>query len=605
MQLVNVPKPKFNEGLRSFLFRLKQHTGYRHGWLMSRLGLRKLDERDRSITMLNINRYSLVQLSKDTGEEVEMLLDLTFTATHPDLLKDYVISKISPKRIFNTKLKICPFCTKEDQYVRKHWELLLVTTCPTHQCLLIDNCPNCKSEISQENLEQCRHCKTNFIDNSGIELGAHLDEVHLSKLLIEKAYLIESDHLLLGHLNFVELHKLFFMLLLESDNNLTLQSKYAVINEFTIEVIHPIMIRIMNLFSEWPFRFHDFLKHYKSKRKSSRQEGVDKDFGSFYSVLYSSFEENQFDFLRNEFENYITQHWTGGHVSRFTRISKQSSKYISAAKAFRNYGINGINICRLIDQGLIRGKFIEKNSSKIILIEETSLISYVNKLSGTLPSYQAAEYLGISEYTLLDLLEHKCITAFRGPLVDGYSHWHYEKEIIDGMLIGIDQKIVPLDQEIDERVLKFRTIVQNSKYPCKTGEFVKLILEGKIRPCDKTDGIGFTTYLFREKDISNYFSVEMNKSKSILSINEVSHILKLKREEINKLIRAGLLPGACKGKGKRSVISRDDLESFMGKYISLSEITRGYQSNVRFLLMNFVRHGGRHLTTILAGLPGN
>ncbi|WP_171646816.1 helix-turn-helix domain-containing protein, partial [Paenibacillus phytorum] len=401
---------------------------------------------------------------------------------------------------------------------------------------------------------------------------------------IEKSYLSESNHLLLGYLNLVELHKLFFMLLLESDITLTPQSKYAVINEFTIEVIHPIMIRITNLFSEWPFNFHDFLKRYKSKWNSSRQEGVNKDFGSFYSVLYSSFGESQFDFLRNEFEKYITQHWTGGHVSRFTKISNRSSKYISAAKAFQNYGINGINICRLIDQGLISGKFIEKNSSKIILIEETSLISYVNKLSGTLPSYQAAEYLGISENTLLDLLEHKCISAFRGPLVDGYSHWHYEKEIIDGMLTEIDQKIVPLDPEIDERVLKFRTIVQNPRYPCNTGKFVKLILEGKIRPCDKLDGLGFTCYLFREKEILNYFSDEMNKSKSNLSINEVSHILKLKREEINKLIRAGLLPGDCKGKGKRSDILRVDLELFMEKYISLSEITRSYQSNVRFML---------------------
>lgn len=44
--------------------------------------------------------------------------------------------------------KICPRCLEQSNYCRQMWDLLLVTTCPTHQCLLLDYCPNCNKTIS-------------------------------------------------------------------------------------------------------------------------------------------------------------------------------------------------------------------------------------------------------------------------------------------------------------------------------------------------------------------------------------------------------------------------------------------------------------------------
>src|SRR5205807_2230131 len=57
--------------------------------------------------------------------------------------------------------KICPHCLREFGYVCRIWDLKIVTTCPLHKCLLLDECPNCRRTLpflrSRLNICKCQY----------------------------------------------------------------------------------------------------------------------------------------------------------------------------------------------------------------------------------------------------------------------------------------------------------------------------------------------------------------------------------------------------------------------------------------------------------------
>ncbi|MNO16660.1 hypothetical protein D3C76_63460 [compost metagenome] len=50
--------------------------------------------------------------------------------------------------IHTSKIKVCPECLNTKGYLRKTWDIALVTVCPIHQLLLIDTCSSCHRQLS-------------------------------------------------------------------------------------------------------------------------------------------------------------------------------------------------------------------------------------------------------------------------------------------------------------------------------------------------------------------------------------------------------------------------------------------------------------------------
>lgn len=69
--------------------------------------------------------------------------------------------------------KICPGCLREHRYVRRIWELTIVTTCPLHECLLLDECPNCRRRLDfmRSRISICK-CQYDWRDASPVSLAA-------------------------------------------------------------------------------------------------------------------------------------------------------------------------------------------------------------------------------------------------------------------------------------------------------------------------------------------------------------------------------------------------------------------------------------------------
>ncbi|MBU2046598.1 MAG: TniQ family protein, partial [Bacteroidetes bacterium] len=78
--------------------------------------------------------------------------------------------------------KFCVFCLKEKSYHRKIWDIIILTTCPIHKCLLNYNCSRCKKPLkaSQGIICECkcgfdlRETQPTFVSESELKLAKHI-----------------------------------------------------------------------------------------------------------------------------------------------------------------------------------------------------------------------------------------------------------------------------------------------------------------------------------------------------------------------------------------------------------------------------------------------
>ena len=62
------------------------------------------------------------------------------------------------------RAKICPCCLELDSYCRKLWNLIPLTACPIHHCLLVDICPQRDRQIrwDRNSVTHCKYCKLDW-----------------------------------------------------------------------------------------------------------------------------------------------------------------------------------------------------------------------------------------------------------------------------------------------------------------------------------------------------------------------------------------------------------------------------------------------------------
>lgn len=67
--------------------------------------------------------------------------------------------------------RYCPFCLRENEYLKKEWRLTFSTVCPEHGVFLLDRCPNCNKPLSpfiwrsmNTTHFHCPHCKYEYLN---------------------------------------------------------------------------------------------------------------------------------------------------------------------------------------------------------------------------------------------------------------------------------------------------------------------------------------------------------------------------------------------------------------------------------------------------------
>jgi hypothetical protein len=286
--------PKPDESLWGYILRLGEANGYeKPHWLAQMIGL-NLNTLHKGAFLfdMSIDWSGLAQLS---GAEPDEIIALTYPPDDDSpTFTNLFFGMPVPKYVIRpAQAKICPACLADSAHCRRIWEFALVTVCPTHNSLLMDECPGCRQRVSWSRNRVC-FCRCNY-DWRDIPLTP-VEEIELE--LTRQIYRLckipglDECSTMANPLYRLDLNGLVTVVLLIASQYegitdtrgkqlLTLQSRNS--------TIHAIICRALQVFETWPSNYFSFLDWRRSHLCDTKYVGgLSKDFGGFYAVLYRS-----------------------------------------------------------------------------------------------------------------------------------------------------------------------------------------------------------------------------------------------------------------------------------------------------------------------------
>ncbi|MEM5431833.1 hypothetical protein [Cupriavidus oxalaticus] len=198
--------------------------------------------------------------------------------------------------------------------------------------------------------------------------------------------------------------------------------------DYAVSMVEAAAVALFN----WPSGFR-FLLDELGARSDSATCGnkLSAYFGRFYHTLYKSFPEPSFAFLREGFEDYIGDHWSGQLAKRnrrFSAASRESHEWISIKEAARVLRTRTARVKELVETGQLVGRFFSTaKGRKMGAVLRDSVNAAVAREARLVTLLEARQILGLSKKCLYKLIAEGRLRAVRGPKVDGYPIWQFEK----------------------------------------------------------------------------------------------------------------------------------------------------------------------------------
>jgi hypothetical protein len=446
-RLLRTPRPEHDESFGGYITRLTEANDYlSSSWILSLAGIRCGNGSSIHYLVFQ-DDLDLSMLARLIGLDVSELLPLTYPPVVTELnstSKHQFFGLPVRKQVIRVnKAKICPSCLRETNYCRRLWDLIPVTVCHFHKCLLIDACPKCNKGITWARKYLCscpcwfdwRDVPSVAIDDSELEVGRHIYSL-CNRITGLGGDAFEQKMNPLLRLN---LDDYISALLFIAGQYVGLRSGkgHHITRSKNNSEIHSLLNRALSVFQNWPHNFYQFLDWRKSQQGSvMKGHGLERDFGRFHYFLHRFLSSSNFDFMRTAYDEYVKISWLGGYSSRsrFLKGSNLSGRYISKASASSQLGIHGSTIDKLIQNGKLDCIIKENGERPVYLIEASSLEKIKAELPNLIPLYNAASMLGMTSEQVLELLRNGVLAPLRGPGIDGYRTWVFSRSTLENFL---------------------------------------------------------------------------------------------------------------------------------------------------------------------------
>lgn len=585
--LLCVPDPYDNESINGFIQRVALENRYENAnWIYS-------------LKKISLNLKTRVGIENDILKLSELL--------NKDYLKLYALTyfhifsknndwlPVLIRQGINRHSKYCPKCFKENGYHNKFWDISFNIFCSKHNLLLIDMCPKCKKFISS-NLKNMNTCLCGFpihelphlhIPIEYSRMGSFLEGI-FTKEKHTKGCLINLTAEEFTYILLFIVNQLYFE---RYGEQAKVSSSFIHSNGF-IEVI----VDSIRIFTSWPTSFYEFLDNYgKSVKRKDRKTGITTYFGKFYMKLYSQFNDPCFDFIKNEFENYIKSNFNKGYFNRYNNFeaAEGETKYVSGNNASKILKVNHDTIAKLIDDGLIKGIREIVGKQEFLNVDYDSLQDYKKIRESHIALPEVVSILGVNRFLVLKLYDMGVISGFEKKKTKTTMQILFDKKSVLDLLQKFDHVLKNSDVEMTNqknKIINFNGCIHS--WGCmqkSSNELVEKILSGKLRPIGKGKGIGLQCYLFYKKDLEKIIEEDLILTpKDTYSIKEAMLILKTNNKVMDHWIKEGIIK-FNKINSKKVLIDREELEIFRGKYITLPEIAKVLNQNSTQLINRIKR----------------
>lgn len=308
--------PEPDESLTGYLIRLATLNGYEGPkWILSIAGVDKSQSKwDRPSFVFNYSNEleGLRELIGLQPRDLSTMLYSRPNETEPTP-NDYMFfgTSVPGCLIVPGICKVCPLCLEEAPYCRRIWDFKLVTCCPLHKVLLIDQCQYCKKQIGWNR-------PTVVICNCGFDLRrictTHVSAYRLTGVFYrlcdlkdgpKSGYLSKLGPLSGIGLKHIVLAILFVISGLKRDPIMSINAEgmSALSNIETYNLLR----HAAWIFEGWPDRFYELMNFWWPPSINHCRSIVRQRFRDFFHTFFwdRRLSHPDLNFLRMEVANYF------------------------------------------------------------------------------------------------------------------------------------------------------------------------------------------------------------------------------------------------------------------------------------------------------------
>ncbi len=495
--------------------------------------------------------------------------------------------------------QFCPACLKETAYHRLVWMPLAVSACLKHRCLLMNRCQRCSRAVSIQDIvqTQCGRC------------GDHLAETELIPL--------EDDAGLL----FQHVLQTWFMENITPDGPQLFPQKsprvlYRVVDglQWAMRMLEwpewPYLHHIdtgpplgqikgqgtlaptANYYlyttasrgiMNWPEGFYQFLDAYKSEMHRGRplNGGPKADLGNLYTQwLQDYWQHPAFEFVHKAFERYfIATYSLSSAVARTNLcqgnlgITEQLSG-VSIAEAARLLGVTPKMIDILLRTGRLTLQLSRlTGKQKNRFVNRAEVLALRGRWNEFVNRTEAAEWLGITEHMVTDLVKVSLLVAEHNP-EEGYSRRIFSKSALVDCMEKVLNRVENCSSQMTGENASLLDLAGAARLLFVVGlnaaSILSYVAEGRLRSYLSADrDLKLTSLLFDRSDIQQ--CIESIKSENgWISRKELTKLLKVKDVTLTRWVKVGLisLGTVC---GSAQYFNREAVEKFIADHITTEE----------------------------------
>jgi hypothetical protein len=457
--LVVRSRPKSDESLFGFLLRLTELNSYPTPIVI--LNEAHLDWKffyyNRILDEHNSNFDRLIHLTTITRNELRELLYTPATKRSEVM----VLGRSVPHILIRApRPKVCPECLEESQYCRKQWELAPFTSCVIHNRMLLQECHACLRSIRwyRERLCYCgcgadwRQARAPILSESDAVMGQLLYEAFG---LIPRS--VKNTNNPLCGLDFNSL--LSALLVVASLDGSPGPVRKTVFFYKSNSEIHRKLSGAFAVFENWPNGFHNFLDRHFS-RASQRTKGLRAALNPLKHRLCSRYLPTGIQYLlRQEFENYVLDHWDRKYRSARWLRTKSTGRYLTRMVALKILKVDVPVIDQLISSGKLKGVVRTACQRRGFILEAESVERLRQEWTHSVSLLTASKYLGITKLQTLTLVGHSLLIGTNVLSGDTGQLWRFDTTHLDKFLSNVFACAKTVHSVSADLMWRFRNLV--------------------------------------------------------------------------------------------------------------------------------------------------
>jgi hypothetical protein len=480
------------------------------------------------------------------------------------------------KRVWNVRhSRFCPCCLQQDASWKASWELYFHDVCPEHGGWLVDRCSSCGEGLSwqRDSLLRCScGADLRFEAVQAAPQGLRM----LSQRLAEGLYDQRNQSTPpLAALDIEQTQRLIRYLggyLNPQAGRKPLKLR----NAGRMDSSWPVTSMAAALLQDWPVGFQAALGKLQESASGTetRLNGV---FGYGYHYLYKGLPERVFSPLREAFEMWMADHWKSGATKRNRRLPAEllkNARWIHGSLAAKQIGISLARLRYFVQQGAIEGQeSVTAKGRKLLLVRQDQLATLQTEVAREMTMTEAMALLGLGKVRMQRILRLLFPSARR---VNDNSRlpWCVPRNEVEPLLaLAADLPVVTIPEE---HQVSLAHVLQFWMW---SGEELVALVEsvkaGALQPASQlADARGISRWIF---DIAALRALQQrirSGNTHWISIPDLAIRLNIKQQVAYWLIFHGYIHAekVGAGKGRGSMVSRDELLRFQKRFVLGREI---------------------------------